>query len=56
MNVLDGEVTLESEVLGTPSGPVVKNPIYSAGHVGLTSGWESKMPHTVGQLTQCHSH
>ena len=57
MNVLDGEgVTLERGFGDFPSGPVVKNPIYSAGHVGSIPGWESKVPHTVGQLTQRHNY
>ena len=33
-----------------PRGPVVKNPPYSAGDVGLIPGWGTKIPCAAGQL------
>ena len=34
-----------------PSGPGVKNPPSKAGKLGSIPGWETKIPHTVGQLS-----
>ena len=34
-----------------PGGPVVKNPPYNAGDVGLIPGQGTKTPHAVGQLS-----
>ena len=36
-----------------PGGPVVKNPPYNAGNVGLTPGQGTKIPHAAGQLSPC---
>ena len=30
---------------------MVKNPSVNAGGMGLTSGWETKIPHSMGQET-----
>ena len=32
-----------------PGGPVVKNPSVNVGDMGLTSGWETKILHSMGQ-------
>ena len=32
---------------------MVKNPLSSAGDVGSISGWGTKIPHAVGQLSPC---
>ena len=32
-------------------GPVVKNPPFNAGDVGLIPGWGAKIPHATGQLS-----
>ena len=34
-----------------PGGPVVKNPPYNAGDVGLIPGQGTKIPHATGQLS-----
>ena len=34
-----------------PGGPVVENPPSNAGDVGSIPGWETKVPHAVGQLS-----
>jgi len=35
-----------------PGGPVVKNSPCNAGDVGSISGWDTKIPHVMGQLNQ----
>ena len=32
-----------------PGGPVAKNPSVNLGDMGLTSGWETKILHSMGQ-------
>ena len=32
---------------------MVKNPLSNAGDVGSVSGWGTKIPHAVGQLSPC---
>ena len=34
-----------------PGGPVVKNPSCNSGDTGSIPGWETKIPHAVGQLS-----
>ena len=36
-----------------PGGPVVKNPLYSAGDRGSIPGQGTKIPHAEGQLSPC---
>ena len=36
-----------------PGGSVVKNLPANAGDAGWFPGWETKIPHAVGQLSQC---
>ena len=36
-----------------PGGPVVENPPSNAGDMNLISGWGTKIPHAVGQLSLC---
>ena len=35
-----------------PGGPVVKNPPYNAGDVGLIPGQGTKIPHAAGQQSR----
>ena len=41
--------------LGLPGGPAVKDPPSSAGDRGSIPGWETKIPHTAGQLSPCYN-
>ena len=34
-----------------PGGPVVENPPYNAGDIGLVPGQGTKIPHAAGQLS-----
>ena len=36
-----------------PDGPVVKNPPSNAEDSGCIPGWGAKIPHALGQLSQC---
>ena len=36
-----------------PGGPVVENPPYNAGDVGLIPGQGTMIPHAAGQLSLC---
>ena len=36
-----------------PGGPAVKNTPSNAGDAGSIPGWGTKIPHAVGQLSQC---
>ena len=36
-----------------PGGSVVKNLPANAGDAGWIPGWETKIPHTMGQLSLC---
>ena len=38
-----------------PRGPGVKNPPANAGAMGSIPGWESKVPHALGQLSPCRN-
>ena len=39
-----------------PGGPVVKNPPYNAGDMGLIPGQGTKIPYAVGQLSPHHNY
>ena len=41
----------EWEILGFPSGPVVKNPPADTGDMGLIPDQGTKIPHASGQLS-----
>ena len=42
---------IKTTVRDFPGGPVVKNPPYNAGDVGLIPGQGTKIPHAAGQLS-----
>ena len=42
---------LKMHVQGFAGGAMVKNLPSNAGEVGLIPGWETKIPHAVGQLS-----
>ena len=43
----------EWEILGFPSGPLVKNPPADTGDMGLIPDQGTKIPHASGQLSPC---
>ena len=45
------EMQIKTTVRDFPGGPVVKNPPYNAGDVGLIPGQGTKIPHAAGQLS-----
>ena len=47
--------TLKLSSWDFPGGPVVKNPSFNAEDAGLIPSLETKIPHTVGQLSLCAS-